>query len=293
MTDMKVAVLGLGLMGGGMARQLLASGFEVAVWNRSPAKSEALAEHGARVAVSPADAAQGAAIVIAMLADDNASRTAWIGAEGAMPAMAPGAIAIDSGTLTPGWIATLAGEAAARGLRFLEAPVTGSRDQAASGALRFLIGGDAEILAEARPALEAMSGTILHLGPIGSGAVVKLANNFLCGLQAAALAEALTLIEKNGLDVEQAVSVLTEGAPGSPLVKAMSRRMLDRDYTPHFVVPLMAKDLGYAAEAMASVGITSMLARFAQERFFEAERAGEGENDVAAVIEPIRKAPAP
>jgi 3-hydroxyisobutyrate dehydrogenase len=291
MTMMKVAMLGLGLMGGGMARQLLAAGFEVAVWNRSPARSGPFADQGARVAASPADAAQGAAIVIAMLADDDASRGAWIGPDGAITAMAPGAIAIESSTLTVDWIAALAGKAEARGLRFLEAPVTGSRDQAASGALRFLVGGDAGTLDAARPALEAMAGAILHLGPVGSGAIVKLANNFLCGLQVAGLAEAVAMLEKKGLDIEQAVSVLADGAPGSPLVKAVSRRMLDRAYDPHFLVPLMAKDLGYAAQAMAGVGIVSSLARAARERFVEADRAGDGGHDVAAIVEPLRRAP--
>ena len=208
-----------------------------------------------------------------------------------MTTMAPGAIAIDCGTMTAGWIATLAGEAQARTLRFLEAPVTGSRDQAAAGALRFLVGGQSETLDAARPVFEAMGSAVLHLGPVGSAAIVKLANNFLCGVQAAALAEAVALLEKKGLDIEQAVGVLTDGAPGSPLVKAMSRRMLERTYDPHFVIPLMAKDLAYAAEAMAGVGITSTIAQTARARYIEAEQAGLGERDVSAIVEPLRQAP--
>jgi 3-hydroxyisobutyrate dehydrogenase len=276
-----------------MARSLIAAGFEVSVWNRSAARAQPFAALGARLAGSPADAARGAGIVIAMLADDDASRGAWTGPDGALAAMAPGALAIECGTLTANWIAALAQQAQRHGLRFLEAPVTGSRDQAAGGALRFLVGGEAEALAMARPALEAMGCAIVHLGPVGSAAIVKLANNFLCGVQAAALAEAVALFEKKGLDVEQAVGVLTDGAPGSPLVKAVSRRMLDRAYDPHFLIPLMAKDLAYAAQALAGVGIASALAQAARAAFITAAQAGQGERDVAAIVEPLRQAPLP
>jgi 3-hydroxyisobutyrate dehydrogenase len=285
---MKVAVLGLGIMGSGMARQLLAAGFEVAVWNRSADKAQPLADEGARIAASPADAGNGAAIVIAMLADDAVSRAVWTGEDGALAAMHEGAIALDSSTLTSGWVIELAALAEARGVRFLEAPVTGSRDQAAQGALRFLVGGAADVLEAARPVLDAMGSATVHLGPVGSGATVKLANNFLCGVQAASLAEALALFEKRGLNVEQAVSVLTEGAPASPLLKAVSRRMLDRAYDPHFFVPLMAKDLSYAGQALAEAGIPSAIAEAARKRFLDAAASGHGEQDIASIIEPLR-----
>lgn len=285
----KIAVLGLGIMGSGMARQLLAAGFDVAVWNRSREKAEALGVAGARVATTPADAAADADIVVAMLADDGVSRTIWTGEDGALPAMKPGAVAVESSTLTGDWVFELAWEAAAQGVRFIEAPVTGSRDQAAQGQLRFLVGGEADALAAARPALEAMGGAIVHLGPVGSAATVKLANNFLCGVQAASLAEAIALFEKHDLDVEQAMSILFDGAPASPMVKGVGRRMLDRDYAPHFLVPLMAKDLDYAAQALADVGIQSAIAQAARQRFVDADAAGEGYRDIAAIMEPLRK----
>jgi 3-hydroxyisobutyrate dehydrogenase len=290
MTTMKVAVLGLGIMGSGMARQLLTAGFEVSVWNRSADKAGPLAEAGARVGATPGDAAKGADVVVAMLADDTVSRAVWAGEDGAFAAMDEGAIAIDSSTLTGGWVAQLAALAEARGFRFLEAPVTGSRDQAAQGSLRFLVGGDGEVLAAARPVFEAMGSAMVHLGPVGSGATVKLANNFLCGVQAASLAEAVALFEKRGLDVEQAMSILTDGAPASPLLKAVSRRMLDRAYDPHFLVPLMGKDLGYAGQALAEVGIVSAIAAAARQRFVEADDAGYGNKDIASIVERLRSA---
>lgn len=286
---MKVAVLGLGIMGSGMARQLLAAGFEVSVWNRSADKAAPLGEAGARVAATPAEAATGAAVVVAMLADDAVSRAVWTGEGGALTAMEPGAIVIESSTLTGGWVQELAGLATARGVGFLEAPVTGSRDQAAQGALRFLVGGDVDVLAAARSAFDAMGSAVVHLGPVGSAATVKLANNFLCGVQAASLAEAVALFERQGLDVEQAVAILTEGAPGSPMVKAVSRRMLDRAFDPHFLVPLMAKDLGYAGQALADAGIPSAIATAARQRFLDADAAGHGRQDIASIVEPLRQ----
>lgn len=289
MTAVKVAMLGLGLMGSGMARRLLGAGFDLSVWNRSPDKARPLGQEGARIAASPADAAGGAAIVISMVADDSVSRAVWTGTDGALAAMDAGAIAIESSTLTGPWVTELADAAKDRGIRFLEAPVTGSRDQAAQGALRFLVGGEVDIVADTRPALDAMGSAIVHLGPVGSAATMKLANNFLCGLQAAGLAEAIALLEKRGLDIEQAMSILADGAPGSPMVKAVGRRMIDRDYAPHFMIPLMAKDLGYAAQALEEAGIVSGIAQAARQRFVDADKAGEGQKDIAAIVEPLRK----
>lgn len=286
---MKTAFLGLGIMGAGMAARLIGAGFEVAVWNRSAEKAEPLSALGGHIAASPAEAAQGAQIVVSMLADDTVSRQVWTGPKGALSTMAPGTVAVESSTLTGPWVRELAGLASARGVEFLEAPVTGSRDQAAQGTLRFLLGGEASAIAAARPALEAMGSASVHLGPAGSAATVKLANNFLCGLQAAGLAEALALFENSGLDVEQAFSILAEGAPGSPLVKAVGRRMLERAYTPHFLVPLMAKDLAYARAALGDAGISSAVAEAARQRFLAADEAGESQHDIAAIIEPLRK----
>ncbi|WCP15862.1 3-sulfolactaldehyde reductase [Sphingobium sp. AntQ-1] len=290
MMNRKVAVLGLGIMGSGMARRLIAAGFEVAVWNRSREKAEALGAAGARIAETPANAASGASIVVAMLANDDVSRTVWTGDDGALAVMDRDAIAIESSTLTSDWVLELTRDAVAHGVRFIEAPVTGSRDQAAQGILRFLVGGDADAIDAARPAFDAMGSALVHLGPMGSAATVKLANNYLCGVQAASLAEAIALFERRGLDMEQAMSILFDGAPASPMVKGVGRRMLDRDYAPHFLVPLMAKDLGYAAQALADAGIPSAIAQAARQRFAEADAAGEGERDIAAIVEQLRKA---
>jgi 3-hydroxyisobutyrate dehydrogenase len=284
---MKVAVLGLGIMGAGMARQLLAHGFDLAVWNRDAAKAASFAGH-ARIATSPADAARDADVVHAMLADDDASRSVWLAESGALEAMRPGAIAIESGTLTVEWMRELAAAATARAVGFLDAPVTGSKAQAESGALSFLVGGPAELLERVRPLLAAMGPIIVHLGPHGSGSMMKLINNFMCGVQVASLAEAIGMAARSGLDVNQAAGVLAAGSPGSPLVKAIGKRMTDGDFEPNFFVRLMAKDLAYARAAFALAGIDLPSADAARERFLEGMRAGLGDKDIASIVGLLR-----
>jgi 3-hydroxyisobutyrate dehydrogenase len=161
---------------------------------------------------------------------------------------------------------------------------------AANGSLIFLVGGDAGALDLARPALQAMSSDIVHVGLAGSGALLKLINNFLCGVQVASLAEAIAMIEASGLDVGRSIGVLGAGAPGSPLVRMVAQRMLDRAYDPNFVVPLMAKDLQYAIAAFAGQGIDLKTAEAARTRFLEAGQAGFSDRDIAAVVEPLRSA---
>ena len=284
----EVAILGLGTMGGGMAANLLKAGFPLTVYNRSAAKAQALVNGGARLALTPADAVRGASIVISMLADDQASREVWLGRSGALAAAAQGTILIESSTVSPAWIAELAEQAAQRGVEFLDAPVTGSRIQAATGQLSFLVGGSERALATATPVLQAMSKEILHLGPVGSGAKLKLINNFLCGVQIASLAESLAWIERSGLDREKALAFLKTGAGGSPVIGAVSARMVSQIYGVNFLLRLMAKDLRYAETEAARCDIELTMAETARKLFEVAVAHGFGEEDMASVIEPLR-----
>lgn len=284
-----VAFFGLGLMGAGMAHRLLAAGFPLAVYNRDPAKATPLGAAGARIAATPRAAATGATILISMVADDIAARAVWLGQDGALAAAGPGAVCIECSTVSVDWVRELAAAASAVGAETLDAPVTGSRPHAAAGELNFLVGGSAATLEKARPALTAMSKSITLLGPVGSGALVKLINNFVCGVQIASLAEALAMIERSGLDRAQALAVLTNGAPGSPLVKTVAGRMTTPDYTPNFLLRLMAKDLTYAHREAARQGLELATAAAALKLFENGVAAGQGERDIAAVVEPLRR----
>lgn len=283
-----VAILGLGTMGMGMADNLLKAGFAVTAYNRTRAKAEPLAAAGGRLADTPAAAAQGADVVISMLADDDASREVWIGSDGALRALRQPATMIESSTVTPQWIAELGREARKLGLSLLDAPVTGSKPQAESGQLTFLVGGEAEVLERVRPVLEAMSRSIVHLGPAGSGARLKLINNFLCGVQVASLAEAMVWIERGGLDREQSLEFLKKAAPGSPLLAGIADRMVEATYNVNFLLPLMEKDLRYAQLDAATLGVDLRTAAASETRFEDAVETGLTDKDMSAVVEPLR-----
>jgi 3-hydroxyisobutyrate dehydrogenase len=286
---LRIAFNGLGTMGAGMARRLIAAGFPVTVYNRDRAKTEEHHKLGARVAATPAEAAADAEVVIAMVADDAASRSVWMGKTGALAAVPNSAVLIDSSTITPGWARELSSLAESRGCSFLDAPVTGSRPQANDGELLFLVGGDDAALARVRPVLAEMSRRIVHLGPCGSGALMKLINNFLCGVQVASLAEAVAWIERSGLNSEEAISILTQGAPGSPLVGRVADRMHRQDYDVHFRLGLMAKDLSYASQEGRQAGLELASADAALAAFRNASKMGLGDRDVSAIVEILRR----
>ena len=270
-------------------RRLLGAGFPLTVYNRSADKAASLVADGARLAASPREAATGAEFIVSMVADDAASRGLWFGDRGALSEISPGGIMIESSTVTTGWINELADAARAKDVELLDAPVTGSRTQAASGELNFLVGGSEAALEKARPLFAAMGRSATRVGPTGSGALLKLINNFLCGVQAASLAEALAVIESAGLDREIATQILANGAPGSPLLKTLASRMTARDYTPHFHLSLMRKDLEYSLKEAAERGVNLSTARAALEAFERAAASGLGMQDVSAVVEPLRE----
>ena len=286
----RVAFLGLGTMGGGMARRLIATGFPVAVWNRTPARAQPFGALGARVAESPEDAAATADVVISMVADDPASLEVWCGAHGALSRIRPGSLLIESSTLSPPWVVELAGRATAHACELLDAPVTGSKGHAASGDLLFVVGGDAAVVDRARPLFAAMgSRGVVHAGPLGSGARLKLINNFVCGVQAAALAEAIVLMERGGLNLATALPVLQDGAPGSPLVKGVGTRMASRDYAVNFMLGHMRKDLSYAIAEGQRHGVSLDTARSALTEFDRAAGTPWNEADFAALVEVLRR----
>ncbi|HEV7218299.1 MAG: NAD(P)-dependent oxidoreductase [Terriglobales bacterium] len=285
MANPRVAILGLGIMGSGMAGRVLAANYPLTVYNRNPEKAKRFADAGAFVASSPREAAARAEIVISMVADDTSSCAIWLGPEGALAGANRDAVLIESSTLTVGWIKELAVKAMQRGHELLDAPVTGTKPHAESGELVFLVGGSEKALAVARPVLSVMSRDILHLGPTGSGAVMKLINNFLAGVQAASFAEAVAFIKASGLNRDTAISVLTNGAPGSPLVKTIAARANAGDFTPNFTLRLMAKDVGYALEEGNRHGVQLQTAASALEVLKRAVALGYGEKDFSAVIE--------
>jgi 3-hydroxyisobutyrate dehydrogenase len=280
----RVALLGLGVMGAGMAANWLAKGFQLSVFNRTAAKAEPLASKGASAAATPREAAADADFIFAMVADDAASRSVWLGPDGALAGAKRGAIAVESSTLTPDWARELAGHARARGLGFLDAPVGGSRDAAETGALRFFVGGDESTFEAARPALAAVGTVMDRLGPVGAGVSWKLINNHLIAAQTAALAEALDIAGKAGFEAERISALILAGAAASPIVKAKLPRMLQHDYDKtDFALYLMLKDARYATALAQSLGASADVIAAAAKAFARAEAKGLGAKDFAAV----------
>lgn len=288
-TKPKIALLGLGTMGSGMGMNLLKAGYPLTVYNRTRLRARLLEDAGAIVAETPAMAAGNAEIVLAMLADDAVSRAVWVGEDGALAAMRPGAVAIECSTLSPSWVCELDQAVRSRGLQMIEAPVTGSRPQAEAGVLKFLAGGDANVLERVAPVLRSIGREILHLGPIGSGAQLKLMNNYLCAVQVVSFAEVLAWIERTGLNCDLALDFLKKGAPGSGILSTMADRMTKRSYEVNFLLPLMAKDVKYARAAAAQRGVELSIASPVGAIFQKAQEHGHAAEDMSAVAEVIRQ----
>ena len=284
----RIALIGLGIMGSGMAANWLAKGFPLTVYNRTRARAEPLAAKGARIADTPRAAAEGADVVVAMVAEDGASRAVWQGDEGALAGLGAGAIAVESSTLTPDWIRELAGLAEAKGADFLDAPVGGSRPAAADGKLVFFVGGSDAALARARPALEAVGTRVNHLGPVGAGATWKLINNVMGAAQLAIVSEALALAAKAGIDMALAAELIRGGAAASPMVVGKLARLADRRYAdPDFSLQLMLKDVGYAATLAEALGLSLDMVPATLDVFRRAGAKNLGQMDTAAVREAV------
>jgi 3-hydroxyisobutyrate dehydrogenase len=218
-----------------------------------------------------------------MVANDEASRDIWLGEQGAIAGAAANSLLIECSTLTAGWIHELATKVAEHRCRFLDAPVTGTKPHAASGELTFLVGGSVNDLATAQPIFSVLGRETVHLGPTGSGALMKLVNNFVCGVQAASLAEALRFIEASDLDRTKALSILTGGAPGSGIVKRVSDRVVNNDYAPNFALRWMAKDLSYALQEASARKLALKTVTAAHSIFETAIDEGFGDEDFSAV----------
>jgi len=289
MTKPRVAVLGLGIMGGGMAGRLVSAGFPLSVYNRNREKAVQFTTAGAFLAASPREAASRGEIIISMVADDAASRNMWLGDDGAVAGAAAGSILIESSTLTVGWVKELAALASGAGCELLDAPVTGTKPHAASGELLFMVGGSPAALAKSREVFSVLGRDVVHLGGNGSGALMKLINNFLAGVQAASFAEAASLIAAGGLNRDKAWSILTNGAPGSLMIKTIAARAAAGDATVNFALRLMAKDLRYAGEEAAQRGLALYTGASALAVFEHAIAKGLGDEDLSAVIKSLRR----
>lgn len=287
----RVAWVGLGRMGSGMASCLLAAGHDVAVFNRSVEKARMLETRGARVCRSAREAAEGAQVVIAMTADDESSRAVWMGKEGVLAAqLAENAFAIECSTLSHEWVMQLADEARKRGLRYVDAPVTGLPASAAAGQLTLLVGAGEEDLEEARPILSAFSNGVLHFGPVGAGTAYKLMINLMGAVQIAAAAEGMALAERAGLDVRLVADAIATSQAASPQVVRNTRRMAEDDHDSNvaFTPTLRLKDVEYALQLARKMKIETPFGDVARTAFKQLCERGHPHANESKIIEVAR-----
>jgi 3-hydroxyisobutyrate dehydrogenase len=287
---MRVAFIGLGRMGHGMAGRYLDAGFNVAVWNRSKVKAEDLIARGAKWATSPEDAAIDADAVVTMVADDEASRAVWLTKDGAAATMKAGTLAIECSTVSYKHALDLARELRGRGLVYIDSPVTGLPDAAASGKLTLLVGAEPADLERARRYLAPLSTTIRHFGAVGTGTVYKLINNLMGAIQIAGIAEGLAIAEQAGLDMKLVLEAVETGVAASPQVIRHSKRMVARNFSgATFTATLRHKDAAYAvALAESLLSGVPVMGRAAVEAYDRA-KAHAPDDDEGKMIEIVSR----
>lgn len=284
-----IALIGLGIMGSGIAHNILSAGYSLTVYNRTVSKTTPLADAEARVAATPAEAVEDADVIITIVANDEASKAVWLGEDGILDGAKSGAIAIESSTLSLEWVRELAKLVRDHNLLFLDSPVGGSKDAARGGNLVLFVGGEADTIEKARPVLDSFSANLLHMGPHGSGTAAKLTVNHMVGLQMLMLAEGMVFAENLGVDHGLYLNMVTNGALGSPFLKFKAGLLADDSYQePHFMLKWMRKDLSNILRAADEVTTPMPLASTAHEIYQMAQASGLGDQDFAAVVEQLR-----
>jgi 3-hydroxyisobutyrate dehydrogenase-like beta-hydroxyacid dehydrogenase len=280
----RCAVLGLGAMGSRVARRLLLAGHDVTVWNRSPDAADSLRAAGARVERTPREAAASSEFVISMLTDDHAARAVWMAADtGVVAGMNEGAIAIEQSTVTPAWVEELGAALGKRGVFCVDAPVVGSRPQADSGQLVHLVGGRLEDVTRVSAILAGMGSALHHMGPLGSGAAMKLLVNALFGIQVAALGELMGVAERSRIGASRLLEVMPELAVTSPALKGAMALIAARNFAPLFPLALVEKDIQYAVGQAQKLNAPAPLTAHALEVFSRACNSGYGAENITAV----------
>jgi len=291
---MKIGFVGVGNMGGPMARNLVKAGHELRAFDLAKAAVKAMADAGAEVAESPADAAAGAEIVITMLPAGTQVRAVYGGDAGIIKAVAEGTLLIDCSTIDVDSARVVSAMAESAGLAMLDAPVSGGVAGAEAGALTFMVGGPAEAFSRARPVLEQMGRKVVHAGPGGNGQAAKICNNMILGISMIALAESFTLARKLGLDAKTLFEI-SSNASGScwamlnhlPVPGVVESSAANRDFKPGFATEMMLKDLRLAQQAAASVGSATPLGAEAAALYTLFSNAGHGALDYSAIVKLI------
>jgi 2-hydroxy-3-oxopropionate reductase len=284
-----VGFIGLGIMGGPMAANLVKAGFDVVGHNRSPEPVRRLVEQGGRGADGLADAVRDADVVITMVPDSPDVEAVALGEDGIYAHAKPGTLHVDMSSIRPDVARRVAEAGQERGMRVLDAPVSGGEQGAIDATLSIMVGGEAADFADARPVLEAVGKTVVHVGPAGSGQTVKAANQLIVAGTIELVAEAIVFLEAYGVDTEAAVKVLAGGLAGNAIFDRKGAAMLRRDFTPGFRIELHDKDMGIVTSAARQAGVVIPLGAVVAQLVASLKAQGDGGLDHSALLKLVER----
>ncbi|HMK61305.1 MAG TPA: NAD(P)-dependent oxidoreductase [Dissulfurispiraceae bacterium] len=285
----RIALIGLGTMGTGIAGNLLKGGFELHVYNRTKEKAAVLVSQGAKWAESPAAAASSAEVVIVVVGDDAASKAVWLGPDGAVAGAKPGTYVVECSTLSLAWVRELYVAARDKNLRFADCPMAGSKPAAAAGTIQLYVGAESGDFAAIQPVLQSFSRSQIHFGAPSSGATFKLINNMMAAAQIAALGEGMALAEKSGLNMDKVLQAVNEGVLASMVVKMKAPNIIERRHDDAlFALRWMHKDMTYALRIGDEVGVPLPVSAEVREMFRMAMQMGFSHLDWSAIGEVVR-----
>lgn len=285
----QIGFIGLGIMGQGMARNLLRAGFDLVVWNRTPSKMDALVSEGASAAGSPAELARACDIVITCVSDTPDVEAVVLGENGVIHGLREGSLLIDMSTISPKVTREIAARLAERGVHMLDAPVSGGSEGAARGTLSIMVGGEADQVSRAMPILEAMGKTITHVGGHGAGQTVKLVNQILVVVNMLAVGEGLLFAQAGGLDLQKTLDAVTQGAAGSWMLSNRGPQVIARDWRPGFTIDLQQKDLRLVLEAADENGVPLLGTALVFQLYRTLQQAGLGSEGNHALVKALER----
>ncbi|HEY4727757.1 MAG TPA: 2-hydroxy-3-oxopropionate reductase [Actinomycetes bacterium] len=284
-----VGFIGLGIMGGPMAANLVKAGFDVIGYNRGPEPTRRLVEQGGRGADSLAEAVRDADVVVTMLPDSSDVEAVALGEDGIYAHAKPGTLHLDMSSIRPDVATQVAEAGKERGIRVLDAPVSGGEQGAIDATLSIMAGGDPNDFADARPVLEAVGRTVMHVGPVGAGQTVKAANQLIVAGTIELVAEAIVFLEAYGVDMEAAIKVLAGGLAGNAILERKAPGMLARDFTPGFRIELHHKDMGIVTSAAREAGVVVPLGAVVAQLIASLKAQGDGGLDHSALLKLVEQ----
>jgi 3-hydroxyisobutyrate dehydrogenase len=283
----RIGFIGLGIMGRGMAANLLKAGFPLTVWNRTTTRMQELVAEGAHAGASPADVAERSDIVVICVSDTPDVQEVILGERGVIHGARPGSLVIDCSTISPKATREIADKLAERGVFMLDAPVSGGSEGAAKGTLSIMVGGEAEQFARALPVFQAMGKTITHVGGHGAGQTVKLVNQVLVVGNCIAMCEALMFAQAGGVDLRKTYDAISQGAAGSWMFTHRAPQIIARDWRPGFTIDLQQKDLRLVLEAADELGAPVLIASLVFQLYRTLQARGLGNEGNHALIKAL------